>query len=249
MDPEYDVSKTVVIVEGGLITLDLFTNVNNNTRLEQALKTIRCGSLSEYCYVTISQSNGGRRQLRDTRELAGVVPIQIQFELSQDLYVAMDGITLEDSAFEQALATALGVPNDDAVTISSTGGVVTVYATISTQPKINPLDTTLIDAANNLQAGMETIIAALISALGNPAQGYVVGTTVDLCPPTRTCSYIGTCNPSTGVCACTGDYWGINCETPCTCNNGGYCLNVMCRCTFPWHGLRCDSMTDCDTCA
>lgn len=250
-NPDYDVTKVIDSVESGLITVQLIQLVNNNTKLENAFKALRCGSSPELCVVTISYPDGGRRLLRDVdpRELSGVASIQIRFELSQELYNDLDGITLDNSTFEQALADALGVSNNEDVTITSTGGFVTVYGSLSA-PSINdPLDTTLIDAANNLQTNMQIIIAALIDLIGSPTQGFVVGTTIDLCPSSRNCNNVGTCNPATGVCTCIGDYWGINCETPCTCVNGGYCRDAMCRCTYPWHGLRCDSVTDCGTCA
>lgn len=241
----YTITKTIKSTETGTLTLELINSVGNNTKLEQAFKELRCGSFPDSCQVTISYG-GARRVLGDNaRELLTNVVIEITFEVSQALFEALDGIALEDSAFEDALATALDVTNDEDVTITSAGGVITVDATLVAEPVDDPLDTTLVDAANTLQDEMAVIIAALIDVLGSPGDGYVTGTSIDLCPVERDCTNRGTCNVDTGVCACDGDFWGINCETDCICLNEGACVNAYCHCPFPWYGFKCSEAKVC----
>lgn len=234
--PAYETSRVVEYTETGTLTVELVNAINNNTRLEEAFKQVVCGSQPDECTVNIVYA---RRALSDMTN----TQIEVSFSVSPELYAAMGTTTLADSAFEQALADALSITNNDNIIITSSGGIVKVYATLLTDVAADPLDTTLVDASYDLQDSMDSIIASLISSLGGG--GTVVSTNIDLCPPARTCSGQGTCNPNTGVCACVGDWWGIDCETPCTCSNNGICINVMCHCEFPWYGLRCDIEKDC----
>jgi hypothetical protein len=236
----YNVNKIIRSVDQGTLTLELIDKINNKTKLEQAFKTLRCGSNPDACDVTISYVEG--RRLSDHRELTSSTIIEISFELSQALYDALDGISLDDSSFEQALADVLNVTNDEDLVIISNGGVVTVSASITTSDDENDA---LIDIVTALYESMSSIITALIDALGDPVNGYVTATEVDYCPASRDCSGRGTCNPENGVCDCVGDYWGINCGAECICMNGGTCIDAYCICTFPWYGKKCDSEKVC----
>lgn len=85
------------------------------------------------------------------------------------------------------------------------------------------------------------------------AQGFAPGPIVgqiDRCG-NRNCNYYGTCNPDTGVCECTNvNYWGLNCETPVTCENNGWkkADDQYCVCPYPWGGLRCETQY-CSSCS
>lgn len=81
-----------------------------------------------------------------------------------------------------------------------------------------------------------------------PGKLYPIPSTIDFCPPSRLCSGNGVCNDNTGICECVGDWWGVDCETPCVCENGGICVDAYCRCPFPWWGQRCNKESECTTC-
>jgi hypothetical protein len=242
-NPNYDVTKVIKMINSGTLTLELIQSVNNQTKLEEAFKDIHCGALKEYCTVTIDYYN--RRALM-TRELATNLPIEITFYIPESLYNLLDGLELDDSTFEQAIADALGIDlNSTTILVHTTGSTITVDATLSAEVGGDPFDTTLIDASNDLQNDMETIIAALVAEAGGGEDTYVITTAIDLCPPARTCNGRGTCDTGTGICTCVGDWWGIDCETPCECGTSGECVNAYCVCQYPYFGLRCDNEVDC----
>lgn len=235
-------TKVIKEVRTGTLTQELIFAVDNRTKLENALAAVSYGALQQY--ATVEYSIGRRLLSEDRRELATSVPMEITFEVSEELYALLDGLGFDDDAFEQALANELGIElNSTDVFIGSGSNVITIEATLSADPDgIDPLAATLIDSANELQDIMETIILNLVQGAGNV---YVVNTSVNLCPAERTCYYHGTCNSNTGVCACVGNWWGINCETPCECINQGDCVNAYCVCVYPWYGLRCHEGSVC----
>lgn len=236
----YNITKVITEISPGTLNLELISAVGNQTRLEEAVKAVRYGSLQQYATIEFE----GRRMLSDGRRLDITVPFEMTFEVSEELYALVDGIEFDDDAFEQALADELGINlNITDITLGSGTDVITVVATMTAVPDgINPLTTALIDSTYVLQNVMETFLINLVGGVGNV---YVVNTNVDLCPEDRTCYYNGECNSDTGVCLCVGDWWGINCETPCVCINDGECVHAYCVCEYPWHGLRCHEEAGC----
>lgn len=238
---EYTIKENVLIEESGTITEQIITEIGNNTLLIEKLKEVRCGSAADYCTIVI---NGGRRLLSgDRRELLTNVPIEIEFDLDSSLMSLVDGTNLEDSNFEQALATALGT-NTDNILITSNGGDVTVTATLTALPSPDPLGESLVQIIENLQTELTNITTTLVNDLGVSGDS-VLSSTIDLCPVERDCNGNGSCDDSTGLCTCVGNWWGINCETACTCVNDGECINALCHCEYPYYGLRCNSTIDC----
>jgi hypothetical protein len=177
---------------------------------------------------------------------AGDITATLTFTgLSEANYNTMSssgGDEFDSAAFKTALATDLSV-DESSFTITSDGGSVTVHALFSIDPVVNvPLDATFITHMNSVQTLMDT--TASTSTLANGALTDTVTTIVlDLC--THNCQTQGTCNSATGICTCIGNYWGIDCETACTCANGEPCVNQLCQCEYPQFGLRCDSNKTC----
>lgn len=235
------VEKRVKSQEDGLITLEMILEVNNLTRIEETIKQIRCGDAFQYCGVVINYGNNNDRRL-----LASFIDIQLSFDLSASLLDTVNGFDFSDPVFEQALADALGISNTTDVTVISNGGDITIEATLKSLPGSDPTGEELLTTAQELQSNLTLVTQTLVDQLG-ALDSEVLSSSVDLCPPSRDCSGNGTCDPLTGVCECIGDWWGINCETACTCINGGQCVDAYCVCDFPYYGLRCDNVA-CDTC-
>jgi hypothetical protein len=241
---DYSVKKNIVSVETGIITQELITETNNNTLLEEKIKAIRCGNAVDSCTITINY--GGGRRLTE-RELAAGIYIEITYEISSELLATVDGLDLDDPAFEQQLADALGISNLTNIEITSDGGEITISATLEALPNSDPLGTELLATAQALYTDMVDVTTALLIALG-ASDSELLSSNINLCAPDRDCSGNGSCNSYTGVCACVGNWWGINCETPCECFNGGECVKAFCHCKFPFFGLRCNNDSGCSTC-
>jgi hypothetical protein len=241
---DYSVKKNIVSVETGIITQELITETNNNTLLEEKIKAIRCGNAADSCNITINY--GGGRRLTE-RELAAGIYIEITYEISSELLATVDGLDLDDTVFEQQLADALGISNLTNIEITSDGGEITISATLEALPNSDPLGAELLATAQALYTDMINVTTALLNALG-ASDSDILSSNIDLCAPDRDCSGNGSCNSNTGVCACVGNWWGINCETPCECFNGGECVKAFCHCKFPFFGLRCNSDSGCSTC-
>ena len=243
----YEVKETFKSEEDGTVSYSLVGLVGNNTLLEEKIKEIRCGSAASDCVITIDY---GRRLLmgrgRDLQE--NNVVIEITFDLSSDLLGTVNGLDLDDPTFEATLLEALGLDNTTDIAVTSNGGDITVTTTIETIPGDDPSGEELIDLTQEVSTNLTDITQALLDAL-EADETQILSTSVDLCSEGRDCNGRGTCDPDTGVCACVGDWWGINCELACECVNGGTCVNALCQCDFPYYGLRCNSThTDCQVC-
>jgi hypothetical protein len=244
----YNVSKIIKEVRTGTITRELISVVNNATKLKEALAAVSYGDL--YRYATVNYSYERRILSHDRRDLVISIPLEITFQVPESLYAVLDGLGFDDEAFEVALALELGIDLDSSdVLIGSDNNMITVEATLSAEPNgYDPLSSSLIDAAKELQDIMELLLSELLNTTSGV---YIKSTTVNLCPLQRTCYYHGTCEPINGICSCVGNWWGINCETPCSCGIHGQCVNAYCVCTYPWFGLRCheESLCSGDSCS
>ncbi|GBG34926.1 Scavenger receptor class F member 1 [Hondaea fermentalgiana] len=220
----------------------------NETALAEAVRQIVCGAAADSCEIEVGAS-GGRRLQEDE---VGVISVTVSYELSPEDFEAISSsnTTFSDgSAFEQALATQLGVSTDD-IQVRAVDGELEIEYVVVPEAGADG-DPVQADNTAALQA-----VAAQISAansaiatelgidetdLGSPDIDYCAG---------RTCNDRGTCDPETGVCACsTDEYWGVNCETAVSCNGGTKAAGAAyCECPFPLYGLRCEHSVECGTC-
>lgn len=186
------------------------------------------------------------------------IAVQMVFALNDTEFdtLVSTGNTLESTGFIDALATDLSV-NASSIDITVSQSVAVVEITLlATGSETNPLDESTVLQLTSLEESATTEANTIVTDLGD---GTVTVADVDLCG-SRTCSGRGDvttgvtdangCVLSTGVCACTGAWWGINCETPCTCENDGVCTTAYCNCEYPFHGKRCEltKTEDCATC-
>lgn len=216
-----------------------------NPELIQAIKDSR--NLTN-CVVTLFSPT--RRLLMDGgRALQATIVVEIVFELDEAAYdeLQSSGNTLESDEFLAALALDLGVA-ESALDVVVVGSDVIVEVTlIAISSEAAPLDSDAVESLQALEVASTDAANTIVTEIGG---GAVSVAEVDLCA-TRTCSGRGVfttgvtttegCVIDTGVCACSGEFWGINCETVCSCLNDGVCADSYCTCAYPYFGVRCGS--------
>ena len=150
--------------------------------------------------------------------------ISITYALSVEEYESIPWREIGSPEFLAALAAELGGGVDVSSVQSAGGSSVRVEFSVD-------------DAGGG---GGVTTLKALVAAVA-----AVVDTMddLDLCAA-RSCSGRGACRE--GVCACEGDWWGIDCEVPCVCQNGGVCNGPACTCPYPYFGMACGEVKNCE---
>lgn len=224
----------VKTTEKATLPSSFYSSNSNKTQLQENIKAARgCTD----CQVVFKNIPGGSRRMLQ----GGDVTVEIIFSLDDTAFAELvnTGNNLDDPQFLSDLATASGVPEGD-ISITVVGTEVVLEVTLVAYPDENgnPVTEDSIQDLQNLQDNVETIAQTVISEVGD---GEIESQVLDLCGE-RDCSGRGTCNTETGICVCTGDWWGINCESTCECYNGGECVNSYCQCLFPYFGLRCDDI-------
>lgn len=218
----------------------LFTNYNDDAALLAHIKDISCpATVSDFCEIAIVTGGGGRR-------LQGsFITVELTYSMEDNSFETLvnDGVTFSDgSAFESALAAALGVTTGEIV-INAVSGQLSIEYVISQEATgTDPLTEEQLLALSEVLSDLITISSTIESELG-----LTVGTpSIDYCAG-RDCNGRGTCDTETGVCQCSGiDYWGINCETLIYCGNGFKSPSeAVCYCYYPSYGVRCELTKDC----
>lgn len=252
-------SNTEYLVSGtDTITLPQTVQTGSGATDQELIDAIKLSRNCSQCTVTLS--SGGRRLLSEDgrRELDATITAEITFQLDEAAFNELEssGNTLESQEFLDALAADLGVNSTD-IAVTVVGSEVVVEVTlIATSTEENPLDESAIQQLQELQQVSSDAASTIVTEIGD---GVVTVDEVDLCQG-RTCSGRGVytegvttaegCVIETGVCACSGEWWGINCEVACSCENGGICTNSYCACEYPYYGVRCQlsKTTDCAVC-
>jgi len=209
------------------------------------------------CVVTLSRND--LRVLADTaatayRQLAGSIVVSLDFTLSEEAYNTLitTGNDLDDPAFLDTLAAELGINATD-IALTVVGGVVQIDITLYTEVDGEPTGEDTIAELQEIQASLDNATAILVAELGGEGDSVAL-VKLDLCGG-RTCSGVGIftkdettaggCSTSTGICRCPVGKWGIDCETTCSCDNGGECGDKFCHCIYPYYGFRCGIRKDC----
>lgn len=204
------------------------------------VKAARCQDAEELCEVSVS---GGRRLDAHGRVLqVDNITIAITYSIDETAYNAT--FDFDDPEFLQALADSIGVNVTDIDVSGDSSGNVVIEVTLTDESNgEDPLSEDLITQIQEINDNMDSIGDDLVSELGlDPSD--IEQQALDLCLD-RTCSGRGTCDENTGVCDCDGDWWGIDCETECSCENNGECDGAYCVCVYPFYGQRCADSVDC----
>ena len=215
----------------------------NSSALEDGIKTKMCGDYADLCTVTI----GSRRLLGDDphRDLqsSGTITVEIVYDVDETAYNAIGGDSFDNAAFEQQLADQLGIGVGN-ITVSGVNGDIVISITIIEEVDGDPIGDEIIAEINQIDSELDNITSNLVASTPGLESSDIGAPDVDLCVD-RDCNGRGTCDEATGECDCTGNWWGINCETECTCSNGRECINAVCHCEYPEYGLRCENTKDC----
>lgn len=231
------------------ITLKKYAFENcNGDECKENIKEARCASKSKFFDVNIV--DGSRRRILTSDDYFIVT---ITYKVNSDVYdsIVQNGTIFSDgSAFEIALAESMGVTTDK-IQISDTSGTIELYIMVTEtgSEDEDPMDDSALQELANLERLLVNAISAIAEELGIDTSS-IVQAPINYCPASRTCNDRGTCNPVTGCCDCDTGFWGCNCETSVTCNNGTIREDTSgCFCTFPEYGARCQYKKDsCETC-
>ena len=225
----------------------VYDDINNKTLYEESYAKAR-GCWPD-CTAVVTDT-GSRRMLQS----GGNIEIEITFDLTEAAYneLIADGNNLDGANFTNDLASELGVHPDN-ITVTVTDGEVTVEISLLALVTDEPSGEDTVADLQEIQNSLDNATQVLVNEFDEPGSS-VTTVTLDLCG-SRDCSGFGDgtapdtdgngCNTFTGICVCTNDRWGINCESECECNNGGYCSNSLCHCDYPYYGLRCDDTKNC----
>lgn len=258
-DTKAQYTDTEYLVSGkDTVSLPQSVQTSSGATDQELIDAIKASRNCSECTVTLG--SGGRRlsESNDRRELDATIVAEISFTLDEAAFNELEssGNTLESPEFLNALAEDLGVNSTDIVVTVVGSEVVVEVTLIATSTEEDPLDETAIQQLQQLQQASTEAANTIVSEIGD---GIVTVDEVDLCQG-RTCSGRGVyeegvtdangCIIETGVCQCSGDWWGINCEIACSCENGGICINSYCQCEYPYHGVRCQltKTSDCTAC-
>lgn len=225
----------------------LFLDYDDDASLVAHIKTLLCGTIPCTISHAYDEVGGSRRAL----QTSGEITVTMTFDLDDVAYEELaTRNSFNDPAFVEALALALGVSQADVV-ITTTNGIVDITFVVTHESDgEEPLDASILDDLNEAANLVDNATDVITSELGLDA-GDIESVAVSLCG-NRDCNGRGTCDSSTGICQClVPNYWGVNCETPVSCKNGGRPENLeaRCRCTFPYFGMRCASMNSACSCA
>lgn len=202
------------------------------------------------CPLNICTTTTQQRRLLEhsDRQLLETIAVQLTYEVDSKIYANMNNVSFDDPSFVSNLATLLGV-NTTEIIVHEVGTTVTIeYVLTLSSNGVDPLTQENINKLTDAKNNITTIESLLINTFSLPSNTFVYEA-IDYCNG-RDCNGRGTCNSATGVCTCTDtNYWGINCETPVSCNSGTKILDAAyCVCQYPHYGERCQNTLNCTSC-
>jgi hypothetical protein len=226
------------LVETITINSEVFFQANDNQAVLGAIESVRCGS-DPAVVCTVSSASGNW-----SANLSGV---NIVMAINGSAAGSTHGLPPGDAGFDAAVLSAINSaagPVNASVDALSVSGEVSYRVDLWKNESLVPTNAADVARVDTLRDYMDTAMAALVTAQGGPGDSAVAATR-DYCA-VRTCD---TCSASTGICDCPADTWGVDCEVPCVCQNGGTCGPTACRCDYPYMGRRCDAVKTCVECS
>lgn len=253
VDNPSELSFHLASTETSTIPMAVYDEVNDQSLITQSFEKAR-GCYPD-CTATITYV--GNQQNRRVLQFNDYVTIEIQFELTESAYndLVASGNNLDDPAFLSELSSELGVLTSN-LTVSIVGGEIVLEVSLLAASTNDPTGTETIDQLQELQDSLNNATHVIVEELGEPSDS-VTTVELDLCGD-RDCNGRGDSNAEgtnnngcvieTGVCACVGNWWGINCESACACDNGGVCRDALCHCPYPYYGETCENFKNCTVC-
>ena len=230
-----------------IIDARLFTLYNNNADILTKMKLLVCGTSVKQCNIQLDTSSNSGRLLREFgRELsAGIFySVTLSYVLDESALNNLDGTVFTNPAFVSQLAALLpGISTQNISLIYINGEMkVDVHVVVENVESETPLSPVIMSQLQSFQTQFTNITSLISTTLGWQSSD-IISAAINLCGD-RDCSGLGVnkCSKSTGICDCSGtNYWGINCETLCSCQSGGSCSKQYCTCEFPDYGQRCEN--------
>lgn len=219
------------------VTLDnSLRGERDDSNITDAIEIAYCGEdLVSFCHATISGSSGARRVLQ-----AGEFTVTITYDVDQEIFSQIEeNPSLDDPAFEAALAEAAGVDPSNITVTATDGDLVITFVLTAESNTDEPLGTDVLEEIQELESNINSVTLTVINDLNITADA-IETTTLDPCN-NRDCNGFGAhlCDSETGQCDCPAGYWGINCDEVCVCDNGGVCPENTCLCDYPHYGAKC----------
>jgi hypothetical protein len=221
----------------------LLTASGSEQAMLDGIKATLCGPVAELCTVTLAGGGGGR-----LLQSSGQISVILTYTIDSTSYDSLPDGSFDSPTFEESLATALGITVNDITIIDNAGTITIEYVVAEESNGSDPLSEENFDALNTLNADLAAVESTIVSELGISATA-ISDPVIDKCGD-RDCNGRGTCNPDTGVCACSDtNYWGVNCETLVDCGSGTKdSVTAYCICPYPSYGQRCQNTAQCDQC-
>ena len=234
----------VVATEEVTLHRALFDEKNDDAAVLAGITAVACGSAP----CSISQTNGAgvRRALQQEGEISVTITYDLEGTVFANLGTAFDAAT-----FASELATELAVNVANITVIGTSSDLSITYLLTYPAPADTPTTESYVDEISTLVTELNNAEVTVLTNLGLQ-NADISSPQVDLCGD-RDCYERGTCDTVTGICSCNSTaYWGINCETLVSCQNGGTNVPVggkaYCECNYPSSGVVCATSNACVGC-
>jgi predicted lipoprotein with Yx(FWY)xxD motif len=145
------------------------------------------------------------------RELSEeIISLVVSYELDETAYdkLVATGVNPGDVGFKDLLALELGLSPELIVLNEYLPGMYAVEILVT--DTFNAIYEAVLEVIETVTEVVDDVITSKSATLGQDA---LKKQTQDQCPPTKTCSYRGTCNSTTGVCDCIEGFTGALCST------------------------------------
>jgi hypothetical protein len=175
-------------------------------QLNAALTKVICGQVSELCNAQVST----RRRLigpsRYRRFLEELLTITLSYDLDEEAFdlLMSTGTFPDQPSFISLLAAELGIEQVD-ITLNEYLQDFFAIEVVVTE-RISQLYNAALQTIDTIDQVVDDFVQSRQSSA-------ITKQFIDQCPPTKTCSFRGTCDPNTGVCQCDEGFTGLLCQT------------------------------------
>jgi hypothetical protein len=254
VDDPSDLLFNVASTETSTIPMAVYDEINDPSLITQSYEKAR-GCYPD-CTATVTYI-GNQKQNRRVLQFNDYVTIEIHFELTESAYndLVASGNNLDDPTFLDELSSELGTLTSN-LTVSVVDGEIVLEVSLLAASTGDLTGEETIEQMQEIQDSLNNATHVIVEELGESTDS-VTTVELDLCGD-RDCNGRGDstvdgansdgCVLETGICACIGNWWGINCESPCTCDNGGVCCDALCHCPYPYYGEICENFKNCTVC-
>lgn len=239
--PFVSIDQSFVYEEVFSMQAEIFFQVNDNAVILDAIKLARCAQIPCTLESTVYPGVNTTRVAFKATLSSGINQpsngLPDDFDSSSFVLTLLQEMnnTLQDPDFNFTVADVRAQSEEGSIYYQAD-----VYRSVLTDP-------TDIRSMGFVEAVKKLVDEEMLQKFAQVAEsGDTIGDTeIDYCVLRNTCL---DCESDTGDClSCPIDTWGLDCEVPCTCSNGGTCGADSCICDYPDMGLRCDLQRNCSS--